>query len=199
VWPPAAAGRSRDWAGAARDGGSRDRAGVPVTGQPNPQGEAMVAELKWIHQMIRHDLGVIRQMAADAGAGGPAGPIREALSTLATRSPVWQLKAGCLRHCRFVHMHHTLESAALFPELRRADPGLNPVVDKLEADHAHVAQLLDEVEAAARDLDPATGPQSRERLAGALHTLSTDLLAHLAYEEEQISGTLSTFTHWPGW
>jgi len=26
-----------------------------------------------------------------------------------------------------------------------------------------------------------------------------DLLAHLAYEEEQISGTLSTFTHWPGW
>jgi len=73
------------------------------------------------------------------------------------------------------------------------------VVDKLEADHAHVATLLNQVEAAARDLDPATGPQSRERLAGALHTLSTDLLAHLAYEEEQISGTLSTFSHWPGW
>ena len=199
MWPPAAAGCGRDRAGAARHGGGRDWADGPVTGQPNPRGEAMVAELKWIHQMIRHDLGVIRQMAADAGAGGPAGPIREALSTLATRSPVWQLKAGCLRHCRFVHMHHTLESAALFPELRRAHPGRKPVVDNQEADHAHVAQRLDEVEAAARDLDPATGPQSRERLAGALHTLSTDLLAHLAYEEEQISGTLSTFTHWPGW
>jgi len=172
---------------------------VTEAAQPNPQGEAMVAELKWIHQMIRHDLGVIRQMAADAEAGGPAGPIREALGTLATRSPLWQLKAGCLRHCRFVHMHHTLESAALFPELRRADPGLNPVVDKLEADHVQIAQLLDEVEAAARDLGPPAGAQSRARLAGALHTLSTDLLAHLAYEEEQISGTLSTFTHWPGW
>ena len=41
--------------------------------------------------------------------------------------------------------------------------------------------------------------ESRDRLVAALHTLSTDLLAHLAYEEEQISGTLSTFTHWPGW
>jgi Hemerythrin HHE cation binding domain len=159
----------------------------------------MVAELKWIHDNIRHDLGVIRQMAADAEAGEPASAIRGALSTLATRSPLWQLKAGCLRHCRFVHMHHTLESAVLFPELRRADPGLDPVVDKLEADHVHVAQLLDEVQAAARDLGQPSEPVSRGRLVQALHTLSTDLLAHLAYEEEQISGTLSTFTHWPGW
>ena len=172
---------------------------MPVTGPPNPRGEAMVAELKYIHEMIRHDLGVIRQMAADTEAGEPAGEIRGALSALATRSPVWQLKAGCLRHCRFVHMHHTLESAVLFPELRRANPGLNPVVDKLEADHAHVAQLLDEIEAAAAGLGQPTGPASRDRLVGALHTLSTDLLAHLAYEEEQISSTLSTFTRWPGW
>ena len=183
----------------AGDSGRRDWAGLPVTGQPNPQGEAMVAELKWVHEMIRHDLGVIGQMAADAEAGEPAGAIRGALSTLATRSPVWQLKAGCLRHCRFVHMHHTLESAVLFPELRQANPGLNPVVDKLEADHVHVAQLLDEVEAAARDLGQPTAPESRERLVEALHKLSSDLLAHLAYEEEQISGTLSMFTHWPGW
>lgn len=158
-----------------------------------------MAELKWIHDMIRHDLGVVRQMAADAEAGEPAGAIRGTISTLATRSPVWQLKAGCLQHCRFVHMHHTLESAVLFPELRQANQGLNPVVDKLEADHRRVAQLLDEVESAARDLGPPTEPGSREQLVQALHTLSTDLLAHLAYEEEQISGTLSTFTHWPGW
>ena len=40
-------------------------------GRPNPRGEAMVAELKWVHDMIRHDLGVIRQMAADTEAAGP--------------------------------------------------------------------------------------------------------------------------------
>ena len=33
----------------------------------------------------------------------------------------------------------------------------------------------------------------------ALRTLSDDLLAHLQYEEEHISGTLRTWTRWPGW
>ena len=40
---------------------------------------------------------------------------------------------------------------------------------------------------------------ARDRLIAALSALSTDLLAHLAYEEEHIAGTLRTFTRWPGW
>ena len=179
-------------------------AGVADLGAPASQGEAMVAELRWVHDMIRRDLGTVRQMAADAGAGQPASAIRAALRSLATASPLWQLKINCLQYCRFVHSHHTAESIMLFPELRRANPALDPVVDKLEADHVHVSGLLDEVEAAARDLggtDAASTepPDGRERLIQALHTLSTDLLAHLEYEEEQISGTLRTWTSWPGW
>ncbi len=42
----------------------------------------MVAELKWVHDMIRHDLGLIRQMAADAEEGLRPGPS-------ATRSSRW--------------------------------------------------------------------------------------------------------------
>jgi hypothetical protein len=166
---------------------------------PNPRGDALVAELKWIHDMIRHDLGVVRQMAAEAEAGQPASTIRSTIRSLASGSPLWQLKVNCLQHCQVVHSHHHLESIALFPELRRADPELGPVVDKLEADHVHVSGLLDEVEAAARELGPPAGPGARARLVAALHTLSRDLLAHLQYEEEHISGTLRTWTRWPGW
>jgi uncharacterized membrane protein YccC len=168
-------------------------------GHPNPRGEAMVAELKWVHDMIRHDLGVIRQMAADAEDGRPAGAIRAAVQSLASGSALWQLKVSCLQHCRFVHSHHTHESALLFPALRESNPALNPVVDKLEADHAHVSDLLDEVEAASQQLGQAGAPAARGRLVTALRTLSDDLLAHLQYEEEQISGTLRTWTRWPGW
>ena len=164
---------------------------------PDPRGEAMVAELKWVHDMIRQDLAVIQRMAADTAAGEPADAIRRGLRSLASASPLWQLKAGCLQHCRFVHSHHTHESYLLFPALRAANPALNPVVDKLEADHRHVAKLLDEVEAAVQELGEP-GP-ARGRLIAALGTLSTGLLAHLAYEEEHISGTLRTFTRWPGW
>ena len=165
----------------------------------NPRGEAMAAELKWVHDMIRRDLQTIRQLAADAAVGRAAEEIRAGIRSLATSGPLWQLKVGCLHYCRIVHSHHHLESAMLFPALRRANPALNPVVDKLEADHAHVSDLLDEVEAASHQLSEAGEPVARERLVTALRTLSEDLLAHLQYEEEHISGTLRTWTRWPGW
>jgi hypothetical protein len=170
--------------------------GQPAEGQPNPRGEAMVAELRWVHDMIRRDLALIQQMATDTAAGEPAGTIRRGIRALASASPIWQLKAGCLRHCRFVHAHHSHESYLLFPALRQANPALNPVVDKLEADHQHVSTLLDDIEVAAEDL-PEGG--ARDRLIAALGALRTDLLAHLAYEEEHIASTLRTFTRWPGW
>ena len=173
----------------------------PAAGQlaerrPNPRGEAMVAELRWVHDMIRRDLALIQQMAADTAAGEPASTIRRGIRALASASPVWQLKAGCLRHCRFVHSHHSHESYLLFPALRQANPALNPVVDKLEADHQHVSTLLGDIEVAAEDLSEGG---ARDRLIAALGALSTDLLAHLAYEEEHIASTLRTFTRWPGW
>ena len=88
---------------------------------------------------------------------------------------------------------------ALFPALRQANPGLSPVVDKLEADHRSVATLLGEVETAAQALGGGEDPEVRERLTLALHSLSETLLAHLSYEEEQISDTLRTFRGWPSW
>lgn len=172
---------------------------VAETRQPNPRGEALVAELKWVHNMIRQDLRTVRGLAADVAAGLPAAEAGAAIRSLAASGPLWQLRINCLHYCRFVHSHHTAESMLLFPELRRADPALNPVVDKLEADHARVSGLLNDVEAAAGDLSAANDPAARPRLVTALDTLSADLLAHLEYEEEQISGTLSTWTGWPGW
>jgi hypothetical protein len=166
---------------------------------PNPRGEAMVAELKWIHDMIRHDLGIVRQLAADVRDGRPADAIAAGIRSLAAGGPLWQLKINCLQYCRVVHSHHHIESVLLFPALRRANPALGPVVDKLEADHARVSGLLDDVETAAGDLGDQESPQVRERLRAALQTLSEELLAHLAYEEENIAGTLRSMNGWPGW
>lgn len=149
--------------------------------------------------MIRRDLATVRQMAADVAAGLPADEVGRAVRSLAANGPLWQLRINCLQYCRFVHSHHHAESVLLFPQLRRANPALNPVVDKLEADHVHVSGLLDDVEAAATDLSVAESPVARQRLTQALSTLSADLLAHLRYEEDQISGTLRTWSAWPGW
>jgi hypothetical protein len=174
-------------------------AGTELPNPANPRGEAMVAELKWVHDMVRRDLRTVRQMAADVASGLPAAGIRAGIRSLAANGPLWQLKINCLQYCRFVHSHHHAESIMLFPGLRRANPALNPVVDKLEADHLSVSGLLDDVEAAARELSSREDPAVRERLTAALQKLSVDLLAHLQYEEENIAGTLRTLSGWPGW
>ena len=167
--------------------------------QPNPRGEAMVAELKWVHDMIRGDLRIVRQLAAQARDGAPGEQVAAGVAALATAGPLWQLKINCMQYCRFVHTHHHAESVLLFPALRRANPALGPVVDKLEADHASIATLLDQVSATARELAGQDDAGIRQRLVAALEALSTDLLAHLAYEEENVSGTMATMTGWPAW
>jgi hypothetical protein len=169
---------------------------------PDPagsQGEALVLELKWVHDMIRSDLQTVRQMAADLDLGQPADEIGAQLRSLAAASPLWQLKINCLQYCHFVHSHHHAESVALFPGLRRVNPALSPVVDKLEADHLAISGRLNEVEAAARALADEQDPAAREQLSQTMRRLSDELLAHLQYEEEEISGTLRTLSRWPLW
>jgi hemerythrin HHE cation binding domain-containing protein len=165
----------------------------------NPRGEAMVAELRWVHDMIRRDLRTVRQLADGVAAGLPAGQARDGIRSLAASGPLWQLRINCLQYCRFVHSHHHAESILLFPALREANPTLNDVVDKLESDHLSVSHLLDEVESAAQALADQDEPALRGRLTRALHRLSVELLAHLDYEEEHISGTLATWSRWPVW
>jgi hypothetical protein len=190
----------------------------------NSRGEALVRELKWVHGMIRRDLQTVRVLAAAVADGLPGAEAAQSIRSLQISGPLWQLKVNCLQYCRFVHMHHHGESALLFPRLRESNPALGPVVDKLESDHAAVSDLLDDVSAAAMALAADEGPageeavcgeavreeavreeavreeaEARERLSSALADLSAVLLAHLDYEEEQISDTLRTWTGWDFW
>ena len=71
----------------------------------------------------------------------------------------------------------------LFPALRAAEPSIGPVVDRLEADHVQVSDLLDVVEAAARSLTDTNGGDARRRVIDGLQDLHVHLLEHLDYEE----------------
>jgi hypothetical protein len=164
---------------------------VPDT---NPRGQAMVNELLWVHGMLRNALGEVQRLAAEVHDGLPPERVRESVRSLSVDNAVWTLRTNCLYYCRFVHGHHTLEDTHLFPALRRSNPALGPVVDKLEADHVVVARDLERIEQAAGEL---VGGGSRADLVEALTALADHLLAHLEYEEEQISPTLRTWTGWP--
>jgi hypothetical protein len=159
--------------------------------QPETErGRAMFEELLWVHSAIRHDLEIVKRLAANVGEGLPGHALQDTLGELKTNGPLWQLKVNCLRYCSHVHAHHGAEDVLLFPALRAADPTIGPVVDRLESDHARVSDLLDVIEAAARALADTDGGDARQRVIDGLQDLHVHLLEHLDYEERNAGPTI---------
>lgn len=167
---------------------------TPENATPNP----LFDELLWVHSMIRRDLGIVSALAGDVAGGLEPGEVRERLESLKVEGPLWQLKVNCLHYCRFVHSHHRLEDAAIFPNLRRVNPELDPVVDRLEADHRRVSGLLAAVEASAAELEVDDSDGGRARVVEALEALSGVLLEHLEFEERSLESTLARMGSWQG-
>jgi hypothetical protein len=159
--------------------------------------EGMFRELLYIHTMLRRDLLTVNRLARAARDELDPSSIIAAIRSLETNSPLWQLKFGCMHYCRFVHGHHSLEDAAVFPMVRKHDPSLNSVVDRLEADHLVVHHITERIMEAADRVPGDVSGVSRFELAAALTDLETHLLEHLAFEETSLRPLLSSWNHWP--
>jgi hypothetical protein len=162
-----------------------------------PPREGMFRELLYIHTFLRRDLQTVRRLANDARDGLSPQEILVEIRNLKTSSPLWQLKFGCMHYCRFVHTHHTIEDAAVFPMVRKHDPSLNSVVDRLEEDHLKVHHITERIAAVANNVAADATGVSRTELVDALTELDEHLLTHLAFEEESLGPLLSTWDHWP--
>jgi hypothetical protein len=144
--------------------------------------EPLYDELLVIHGMLRGGLAQVRGLADRAAAGADDTAIVADVEALARDSALWRLRSSCLYQCRFVHGHHSLEDAMLFPAVREAAPDIAGEVDRLEADHRVIAEHLHAVEDAAAGLTDGL-PGDRRRLVDALRALEVDLLDHLSREE----------------
>jgi hypothetical protein len=157
----------------------------------------MFRELLAIHTLLRRDLHTVRRLADEARAGLAPEEILTAVRTLETNSPLWRLQYGCLYYCRFVHTHHTIEDAALFPMVRKHDPSLSRVIDRLEEDHLTVHHITERIAAVAESMPTDPSEASRAQLVEALSELEQHLLAHLALEEQALGPLLSSWYSWP--
>jgi hemerythrin-like domain-containing protein len=100
----------------------------------------------------------------------------------------WTFGAFCAAYCRVVTVHHAIEDAHMFRDLRLADPSLGTVLDRLSAEHEVIAGLITEVDAALVAMIEDEGrladaERAVDRLAGAL-------LPHLRVEEDQLLGPI---------
>ena len=140
---------------------------------------ALRAELDQLHDVI----GQVVQGTIDAGAA------RSVINTMTMRQNNWTLGAFCESYCRIVTGHHTLEDRSVFPHLRRSDPRLGPVLERLENEHEVIASVLDRVDRALVAL--VTRPDGMDELRAAVDLLGDTLLSHLSYEERELVEPLS--------
>jgi Luciferase-like monooxygenase/Hemerythrin HHE cation binding domain len=153
-----------------------------------PQQQAEGRHLIEVHDALRAELDQIYDLIDQVAAGTMnAGTARSYLNEMTMRQNNWTLGTYCESYCRVVTVHHTIEDQSLFPYLRRHDPRLAPVIDRLQAEHRVIHDVLDGVDRAlvafisATDRDAALGG-----LRAAADLLSDTLRSHLSYEEREL-------------
>jgi hypothetical protein len=109
-------------------------------GQPETaRGRVTYRLLLRAHAAVRSDLERVERLAAQA-LDIPADELRREVDDLKRNGTLWKPRIDCPRYCHFVHSHHNAEDVMFFPELRETTPAINPVIDRLEADHRRLAR-----------------------------------------------------------
>jgi hypothetical protein len=141
-----------------------------------------------VHDHLRGELATIFELIEQVAAGtADPGGARSAIHAMTLRQNNWTLGAYCVSYCRLLTTHHTLEDIGVFPQLRAAEPGLSPVLDRLAEEHHAIHEVLERVDRALVGLvTNPSGPSGMAELRAAVDLLSDALQSHLSYEEHEL-------------
>ena len=169
---------------------SAPSATLPVGGPQTVAGDvatpgAGAQTLLAVHEHLRHELDQLREVMGQVAAGRTsAAAARSHLHQMTMRQNYWTFGAFCAAYCRVVTVHHAIEDAHLFRDLRRAAPPLDPVLARLSEEHEAIATLITGVDAA---LVAMVEDDSRlEEATAAVDRLAAALLPHLQVEEDHL-------------
>ncbi len=143
------------------------------------------ARLVLIHDHLRNEMREIRHTVAQVASGRQdAAAARSMINSLTLRQNYWTLGTFCTAYSRTLTTHHTIEDQFMFPELRKKQESLGPVVEQLEHEHEIIAEILARLDAALVTLVQDDSQMSEvQDLAAVLDRLLT---SHLGYEEEEL-------------
>ncbi|MFI7134320.1 LLM class flavin-dependent oxidoreductase [Nonomuraea sp. NPDC050153] len=168
-----------------------DEATRPTGPAPDPTRRYSPAEqangrhLIDVHDHLRAELAQLRDLIDQVASGAiDAGTARSHINTMTMRQNNWTLGAYCESYCRLVTMHHSAEDAMVFPHLRRTEPGLAPVLDRLQEEHHAIHKILERVDRALVSL--VGEPGGLDNLRDTVDLLTDSLLSHLSYEEREL-------------
>jgi hemerythrin HHE cation binding domain-containing protein len=174
------------------DESTRPTLGEPADTAYPPQQAAAAQHLVDVHDHLRSELTRLQGLVEEVRRGLlTAGGARAEVHAMSLRQNNWTLGAYCQSYCGFVNGHHSLEDASVFPHLRRSDPGVAPVLDRLQGEHVVIHGLLDRVDSALVVLVADGDDHALDEVGRTVDLLADRLLSHLAYEERELRGPLS--------
>lgn len=168
------------------------RPSAPASGEVGytDRGRQVSQHLVDVHDALRAELDRVRDIVEQVVAGArDIGSARSAINAMSLRQNDWTLGGYCQAYCRIVTQHHTLEDEGIFPHLRRSDPALAPVVDRLVEEHHVIHDVLEGVDRALVAL--VASPGEHTQLREAVDLMSDTLLSHFSYEERELLGPLA--------
>ncbi|MFS8096196.1 LLM class flavin-dependent oxidoreductase [Lentzea alba] len=148
-------------------------------------GRALGQQLIDVHNHLRQELNQVRALVKQVADGTlGVGAARSEINTMTMRQNNWTMGAYCESYCRLITVHHTLEDRSLYPQLRRGDERLGPVLDRLSEEHRVIHDVLERVDAAL--VGVVSDPKRIIDLQDAVDVLTDTLLSHLSYEEREL-------------
>jgi hemerythrin HHE cation binding domain-containing protein len=161
------------------------------------RGLAVGQHLIDVHNHYRAELEQVRDLLARVAKGiTGAGDARGELNRLTIRANDWTLGGACQMQCLSLTEHHGTEDAAIFPHLRQSQHSLREVLDRLDAEHHAIGDVLEEIDAALVHL--VRHPADLAPVTEAIDLLTDTLLSHFAYEERELVGPLARHGFFPG-
>jgi hypothetical protein len=168
------------------------RPSVPEAGDTayTDRGRQVSRHLVDVHDALRAELEKVRDIVDQVVEGArDVGGARSAINQMSLRQNDWTLGGYCQAYCRIVTQHHSLEDEGIFPHLRRSEPALAPVVDRLVEEHHTIHEVLEGVDQALVAL--VASPGDHTRLREAVDLMTDTLLSHFSYEERELLGPLA--------
>lgn len=169
-----------------------DESTRPAGPSPDPdrrytdQEQAAGRHLIDVHDGLREELDRLRDLVAQVEQGKVRPQeVRSHVNRMTIRQNDWTLGVYCESYCRILTGHHTLEDRSVFPHLRRAEPALEPVLDRLGEEHDAISELVERVDQALVAL-VSGAKDGMERVRDEVDLLTDALTSHFSYEEREL-------------
>jgi hypothetical protein len=180
-----------------------DEATRPTAPEPAPEvtfsrrGFAAGAHLIEVHDHYRKELQEVRDVLERVKQGtASVGNARGELNRMTIRANDWTLGGVCQAQCISLTQHHEMEDDGIFPHLGNRQHDLKAVLDRLDAEHHAIHDLLESIDAALIHL--VQHPTDYGPITEAVDLLTDTLLSHFAYEERELIAPLARHGFYTG-